>query len=119
MVGMLKLGQQLAILWAICWLSNTLVDRTGLPIPGNVVGVIVLFGLLTLGLVKLEHIQDAADFLLKHLVFFFVPVSVGLMNWGHVFQEHALTFSAAILVSTLLPFWVVGYITQWLHGRNG
>jgi len=118
MTRQLKFCQQVIILWAICWASNTFTAMTGLPVPGNVVGVIVLFGLLSLGLVKLEHIQDAADFLLRHLVFFFIPISVGLMKWGHVFQEHALTLTAAILVGTLLPLWAVGFITQWLHGEN-
>ncbi len=114
----LKFCLQVLLLWVICRASNAFVDATGLPVPGNVAGVIVLFGLLTLGIVKLEHVQDAADFLLRHLVFFFIPISVGLMNWGHVFREHALTLTAAILVSTVLPFWAVGSIIQRIHGKS-
>lgn len=96
-----------------CWL----VDVTGLPLPGNVVGVVILFALLCLGVVKLEYVAEAADFLLKHLVFFFVPITVGLMEWGSVLMEHGLILLVAVLISSLLTFWVVGFATQWLHRR--
>jgi holin-like protein len=118
---LLLLAAQTALLWVIYRASVWLVTVTGLPVPGNVVGVAVLFALLRLGVVKLEYVQDAADFLLKHLVFFFIPITVGLLNWGGVFREHAWTLTAAILVSTLLPFWAVGFLTQHMarDGRNG
>ncbi|MBI4805089.1 MAG: CidA/LrgA family protein [Desulfovibrio sp.] len=116
---MLKLILQTILLCAIYWGSRWLVDATGLPLPGNVVGVVVLFTLLCLGVIKLEHIAGAADFLLKHLVFFFVPITVGLMEWGGVFKEHWLVLLTAVVVSSLVPLWLVGFVTQWLHKRRG
>ncbi|WP_243357967.1 CidA/LrgA family protein [Fundidesulfovibrio terrae] len=118
---LLLLAAQTALLWAIYRASTWFVAATGLPVPGNVVGVAALFALLRLGVVKLEYVQEAADFLLRHLVFFFIPITVGLMNWGGVFREHAWTLLAAILVSTLLPLWTVGFITQRIdrQGREG
>ncbi|MFP5238268.1 MAG: CidA/LrgA family protein [Acidobacteriota bacterium] len=109
---------QAAILWAVYRGSCWFVEAVGLPLPGNVVGVVALFTLLCLGVVKLEHVSHAADFLLRHLVFFFVPITVGLMDWGAVFKEYWLELSAAVVVSSLLPFWLVGSLTQWLHRRG-
>ena len=54
------------------------------------------FALLCTGVVKLRHVELAADFLLKHLVFFFVPVALGLMEWRQVFYDYGLRLSAAI-----------------------
>lgn len=114
----LRIVWQAAILTGIYRASCWFVDLTGLPVPGNVVGVAGLFTLLCLGVVKLEHVAGAADFLLRHLVFFFIPITVGLMEWGGVFKEHGFVFLAAVLVSSLVPFWLVGFVTQWLHKRG-
>jgi holin-like protein len=114
----LKALGQLALLWAVYLGSNWLVTVTGLPIPGNVVGVLVLFTLLALGVVKLAQVELAADFLLKHLVFFFVPIAVGLMEWGEVFYDYGLILAAAILASAVLPLLAVGGLSQLLHRRQ-
>ena len=54
----------------------------------------------------------AAGFFLKHLVFFFVAVGVALINWGAVFYDYGLVLLVAILVSSILPFYVVGILMQ-------
>jgi holin-like protein len=106
---------QLAVLVGIYLVGNRIVLLTGLPLPGNVVGVILLYLLLNLGLLRLEHVQDAADFLLRHLVFFFIPVAVDLMNWGGLFWTYGLKLALAIGVSTILTYLGTGFIAQWLH----
>lgn len=118
MTQTLKALGQLAILWAIYQGSTWFVAAVGLPIPGNVVGVMLLFALLCLGVIKLKHVELAADFLLRHLVFFFVPVAVGLMEWGQVFYDYGLTLFAAIVISAVLPLLTVGGLTQLLNKRR-
>ena len=106
---------QLAVLIAIYLVGNQIVRLTGLPVPGNVVGVVLLYALLNLGLIRLEQVQDAADFLLRHLVFFFIPVAVDLMNWGGLFYRYGLMLALAIAVSTVLTYVGTGWIAQWLQ----
>ena len=48
-----------------------------LPIPGNIIGMILLFLLLTS---NIEKVEPLANFFLDHLAFFFIPASVGLMT---------------------------------------
>ena len=119
MTQTLKALCQLALLWFIYWVCNWFVSATGLPVPATVLGVIVLFLLLLSGIVKLKHVEDAANLLLKHLVFFFVPIAVGLMEWGGVFYEYGLILLAAILVSTAVPIICVGLATQHMQRRRG
>lgn len=106
---------QLGILWGVYFACNRLVAWTGWPIPANALGVVVLFGLLCLGVVRLDQVERVADFLLRHLVFFFIPIAVGLMDWGEVFARYGLVLVVAILVSSLLPFLAVGFLTLFLH----
>lgn len=118
MTHLLKLLCQTAVLALIYWGCTWFVTVTGLPIPGNVLGIMLLFVLLCCGVIKEEHISEAAGFLLKHLVFFFVPVAVGLMNWGGVFYEYGLVLLAAIVISSLVPLFVVGWWSQYMHERQ-
>jgi holin-like protein len=110
---------QLLLLWAIYAGCSWMTKALDLPIPGNVLGVVALFLLLLSGVLKLQHVQDAADFLLKHLVFFFVPVAVGLMDFGQVFVDHGLVLLGAIAVSAVAPLLAVGLVSQALERRRG
>ena len=112
-----KLLWQTAILTAIFVGCDQLTRLTAIPLPGNVLGVIVLFFLLLTGIIKESHISLAAEFLLRHLVFFFVPIAVGLMQWGSVFYDYGWVLAAAIVGSTALPLVIVGFLARALRRR--
>ena len=110
-----KLLWQTAILTAIFVGCDQLTRLTAIPLPGNVLGVIVLLFLLLTGIIKESHISLAAEFLLRHLVFFFVPIAVGLMQWGSVFYDYGWVLAAAIVGSTALPLVIVGFLARALR----
>ena len=112
MASALKFLFQTALLVLVYQVCVWFVAWTDFPIPANVLGIIVLFTLLCTGVVKETHIDIAACFFLKHLVFFFVAVGVALINWGAVFYDYGLVLLVAILVSSVLPFYVVGILMQ-------
>ncbi len=114
----LTLVFQIALLWLIFEACKHIVALTGIPIPANVLGIVTLFLLLCFGVIKEKHIAEAAGFLLKHLVFFFVPIAVGLMQWGEVFYTYGWVLLAAIGISALLPLLGVGWFIQSLR-RDG
>lgn len=114
----MKLLGQLALLVLISFAGNKVAAFTGLPLPGNVVGLVLLYVLLNLGLVRLDQVQEAADLLLRHLVFFFIPVAVDLMNWGGLFTRHGWVLALAIVLSTLLTFLTTGFMAQWLQKED-
>ena len=112
-----RLLWQTAVLAAIAWLADYAVTVLDLPVPGNVLGIMVLFLLLSAGVVKERWISEAASFLLRHLVFFFIPVAVGLMNWGEVFYDYGWVLMGAIVGSTALPLLVTGWLAGALRRR--
>jgi holin-like protein len=119
MMKLIRLTGQLAILGGVFWLGTEISERSGLPIPGSVLGVVILFFLLLSGLIKLKHVEEVADILLKHLMFFFIPISVGLMNAADIFLEHGWILLLAIIISALTTLWVTGNVTQLLRKRQG
>src|SRR5690625_255983 len=69
---------QLGMLWLIYQVGSIIVQYLHIPIPGNVLGMIILFISLITGVIKLKWIERAASFLLKHIVFFFITITVGI-----------------------------------------
>lgn len=108
---------QLLMLCGISWTGTQLALLTGLPVPGNVLGLLLLLGLLVGGVIKLRHVQEAADLLIKHMLLLFIPVVVGLMDMGRLLYNNALIFTVALAIGAVLPLFLVGLITQ-VSGRR-
>ena len=109
---------QVVFLWCIYWLGNEAASVLHVPIPGNVLGMVLLFLLLAAGIVKVEQLELAGGFLLRHITFFFIPIAVGLMNWADLFYQHAIALTVTIIVSAVAAFWVAGFVFQWLQRRT-
>lgn len=71
-----------------------------LPIPGPVIGMIILLlGLMVLGRVP-EGLRITTNGLTKHLAFLFVPAGVGVMaNWSAI-EAHLISIAVILLLST-------------------
>ncbi|WP_147535200.1 CidA/LrgA family protein [Bacillus marasmi] len=110
---------QLLFLWLLNELGYFLVSSFDLPIPGSVIGMIILFLLLITGVVKLTWIDDASSLLIKHLAFFFIPIAVGLMNFGALFLKSGLSFLVVMIGSIVVGILVTGVVSQGLVIKKG
>lgn len=90
----------------------------GWPIPGPVTGMVLLLLALWVGLVRPETVEPAADVLLKALGLLFVPVGVGLMQYGHILKKNGFSIATALLVSTVAALIVTGWTAQWFQSRR-
>ena len=77
------------------FLLGTELHRLGVPIPGGVLGLLLFYGALLSGAVKLAWVERATGLLLRHMVLLFIPLTVGLMDMGAILSRQAV----AILVS--------------------
>lgn len=109
---------QLALLWAITQLSYFLVDWLSIPLPGNVVGILLLLVLLGTKIVPLSFVERGANLLVKHLGFFFIPIAVGLINFGDLIVAQGVPLIVLIVVSVIFGIYVAGFSCQ-LIGRTG
>ncbi|MCC3376750.1 CidA/LrgA family protein [Cohnella sp. REN36] len=83
------------------------------PLPGNVLGMLLLLLCLLAGWVKLAWIETAAQFLLKHMLLFFAPTIVGVIAYFTEIGRQWLPIVANLFVSTA----VVLALTGWVTGR--
>jgi len=108
---------QLGMLWLIYQVGSIIVQYLHIPIPGNVLGMIILFISLITGVIKLKWIERAASFLLKHLVFFFIPITVGMMTLGSTFQHHGFLLFVILIGSAILGGAITGRVSQRLMSK--
>lgn len=110
----MKILLQLSLLLSL-WLGGELI-KIGLhiPIPGSVIGMVLLFILLSFGIVKVKHLQEISDFLLGNLAFFFVPLGVGLLGAVGILKGSWWQILLLVLVSTILVIVVTGLTAQAL-----
>jgi len=109
---------QLFVLWLINELGLLIVQWLHLPIPGNVFGMILLFILLVTGVFKLEWVNEASSFLIKHLVFFFIPITVGMMTLGTILLQNGLSLIVILIVSAVIGMVVTSGMAQLLGKKR-
>jgi holin-like protein len=86
-----------------------------LPIPGTVLGLILLFLALSFGIVKIEMIEDICEVLISHMSFLFIPAGVGLMTSFNMLKGKVIAFSTIILISTFIVWIVTAYVVKFLR----
>jgi len=103
---------QLAFLALINRAGYMLAHVLSLRLPGNLVGMLILFALLSGRLVRMEWIQEGASILTRHLAFFFIPIAVGLVAFKEVFLQHGLAILGTLIVSATAGILLCGFIAQ-------
>ncbi|WP_335948490.1 MULTISPECIES: CidA/LrgA family protein [Salipiger] len=102
----------------VCQLAGELVVGTlAMPVPGPVVGMVLLFLYLALRRAVPEGLGQAAGGLQRAMSLLFVPAGAGVMLHFHLLAEAALPLGLGLLVSTIATIAVTGLLMSWL-GRG-
>ncbi len=109
----------LAILFCFLAVGEQASRLAGIPVPGSVLGMLLLAAALRLGLVRGETVQAAADALLDNLSLLFVPAGVGLMLYFDLPARDWWSVLAAVVPSTFLVMAAVGWLQQALERPAG
>ena len=89
----------------------------GLPLPGPVIGMVLLLLALRWPVVQ-TPVAQCADFLLSHLSLLFVPVGVGVMTHLSLVSQYGVRMLAVVVLSTLAGLAVTVLILHLLRDKN-
>lgn len=99
----------------VCQLiGETITVATGLPVPGPVIGMALLFAGLLIKKGLPSGLEEAAGGLLRHMALLFVPAGVGVMLHVPRLADEWWPVLLAILPGTLIAIAVTGLLVQWL-----
>ena len=98
--------------------GEILVQLSGLPVPGPVMGMLLLFLLLLARGEAPDWLRNTAQALLSHLSLLFVPAGVGVMLHFKRLGNEWLPISAALVASTVITIGVTALVMQVLAKRR-
>jgi len=109
----------LTVLLVFQLIGEVTVQLAGLPIPGPVIGLLLLFLALCVRGSLAVPLRDTANGILQHLSLLFVPAGVGVMAHFARISGEWLPILAAVLVSTALAIAVSALVMRaMMRGRS-
>lgn len=104
---------QVGILIAISLLGEFIVRMIHIPIPGSLMGMFILLGLLLTNVMKVEWIELGAAVLIGDLLLFFIPSAIGIVQYTDLFGETGALLVGVVFVSILFVIATVVASTKW------
>lgn len=114
----MKLFREALIILGIYLVGELLSTSIHLPIPGNILGMVILFILLCTKIVKVDNISNVTNFLLDHLAFFFIPAGVGLMASLGIIKSTWWQLLIVCILTTTIIIGVTGIIVQSISKKT-
>ncbi|MDH4189017.1 MAG: CidA/LrgA family protein [Betaproteobacteria bacterium] len=103
-------------------IGEVIVLAAGLPVPGPVVGMALLFATLAVRGEAPAWLREACQQLLAQLSLLFVPAGVGVMLHFKRLGAEWFPIALALVASTVIAIGVTALVMQWLRrliGRDG
>ncbi|PJZ00288.1 antiholin-like murein hydrolase modulator LrgA [Bacillus vallismortis] len=110
---------QAFIFAVIMLISNMIAAIVPIPIPASVVGLVLLFLLLCLKVIKLEQVETLGTSLTSLIGFLFVPSGISVMNSLGVMQQYGLQIVLVILLATIILLGATGLFSQLILSLSG
>ncbi|MEY9978612.1 CidA/LrgA family protein [Lysinibacillus sp. RC79] len=109
---------QIGILYIFYYMGVGIVALLHVPLPGSVIGLLLLALALNFKIIKVEYIQDGAGFLIGVLTLFFIPATVGVIDYPELFSTTGLLIMLAVIASTLISIYVTGLLSQMVEKKE-
>ncbi|MFK3958061.1 CidA/LrgA family protein [Guptibacillus hwajinpoensis] len=114
----LMITLQIGLLFGFYIVGGYLQKVLSLPIPGSVVGMLLLLLGLYLKWIPVCWISQGAATLLNHLPLLFIPVTVGIVQHLDFFSGKSLWLVPIVLISTWIVMGTTGLLGQFLANRK-
>lgn len=109
---------QFCVILIVCFIGEIFHALIPLPIPASIYGLVIIFILLSLKIIKLEKIEKTADFLIQIMPIMFVPPAVGIIKvWANL-KNILVPFILIIMVTTVAVMVVTGKTTEFVIKSN-
>lgn len=114
----LRIIVQIGILNIFYYIGVGIVSVLHLPLPASVVGLLLLALSLQFKIIKVAYIQDGAGFLIGVLTLFFIPATVGVIDYPQLWTSTGLLVMLAVTASTLISIYVTGTLSQVIEKKE-
>ena len=90
-----------------------------LPVPAGIYGLLLLFVLLCLKVIRISDVKETADFLTGIMQVMFIPAAVGLIDSWDIIKPSWFSYIVMIVLVTVIVMAVSGTVTQIIIRKGG
>jgi len=105
---------QAFIFATVMFVSNLISMYLPIPMPASVIGLVLLFVLLTTKIVKLEQVEQLGTSLTGLISFLFVPSGISVIQSLGVMQQVGVQVVGVIIIATIMLLAATGLFSQLL-----
>lgn len=108
---------QIGFLFVITFIGDVLHNFLHIPLPGSIIGLLLLLAGLSFKLIPVNWIENGAGFILAYLPLFFIPATVGVMNYSSLISWSGIALIVIVVASTIVTMIAAGTMGQF-HERH-
>lgn len=114
----MQLLLQAIIIFSISTIGDFISSKLGVPIPGSIIGITLLFSSLHFKVIKLDQVETVGNWLKDHMALLFIPITVGLMEQFDVISPYLIELGIIMMLSTAITYIAVaGVIEKVKHDK--
>ncbi len=102
LISRIQVPVQVALYVVIFLFAQWLVDLWHLPLPANLVGMLLMLLMIVCRVVPLKWIRAGSRWLLAEMLLFFVPAVVAVVNYAELLMIDGWRIFLVIAISTVL-----------------
>ncbi len=106
--------QAFALLLVFQLVGEVVAQGLHLPVPGPLIGMLLLFAVLLLRGRLPDDLRDTAGALLRHLMLLFIPAVTGVMMYFDRIAREALPFLVACVLGAAVTLVATALTLQWM-----
>ncbi|EAA8369132.1 CidA/LrgA family protein [Salmonella enterica] len=95
--------------------SQYLVSWLRLPLPANLVGMVLMLALIVCRIIPLSWVRAGARWLLAEMLLFFVPAVVAVVNYAHLLLADGWRIFSVIAISTLMVLGATAWVVEKVY----
>lgn len=110
---------QILLIHVFLFLAIALQQLFSIPLPASMIGLVLLFLALLLKIIKLEWVEQGANWLMAELLLFFIPSAVGIVNYNEIASWQGVEMIFIIGISTFIVMSITAFIADWIAKKKG
>ncbi|PAB57659.1 CidA/LrgA family protein [Anaeromicrobium sediminis] len=114
----MELINQFFIIFTMLFAGEFISKTFSIPIPGNVIGMVLLTICLVTKVIKIKQVEKAANLLLNNLAVFFICPAVGIIMYLHMIKLEFMAIMVPTIISIIIGLVVTGKVVQYIVTRK-
>ena len=118
LMSLFQFVRSFALIYLCLIVGNVLAKLIPITIPGSIIGMLLLFLLLSLQIIKEEWVKPGCMLLIRYMALLFIPISVGIIDYYQPIAEQAIPIIVSCTVSTLVTMLIVGGFAHFSYQKK-